>query len=1200
MYYNYHKHDHEGNMLLNDSIAKIEDYCCRASELGHNAVFTTNHGMQGNIFDLLPLAKKYGLKAILGTEAYYVSDHTLPERGQHIIIIAKNNNGAKQINRMLSNANEPDYIYYKPRIDKALLFSLNPHDVIVTTACVAGVWQDTELVVQMKNYFKNNFFLEVQNHNEPSQIDMNKRILQLSASLNVPMIHANDSHYIYPEDAKYRDIFLKGKGLFYSDDAAVEKGFILDYPDEKTILNRYARQGVLTQTQAQEALENTLVFDECEELTYINYDIKLPPISDNPMRDLREIVFAGLEEMKRNGENAEPYEDAVKGELKTIEDTGMGNYFLIDYKIAKRAQEVYGGKLTNTGRGSAPSFIVNSFLGLTDIDRLKSPITLYPSRFMSTERILNARSLPDIDLNTADREPFIKATEDILGEENCAWMLTRKPLQASSAFRTYCKGIGLDIADYNDVAMNLESFENDPKWHDIIAESKRFVGVIESMSESSCSMLLYDKPVKDEIGLIKTKTKMCCLLDGYNCDRYKYLKNDYLTVTVWAIIRDTCNLAGIDIPTIEELENLLDSKTFDIYKKGLTCTINQADSEYATPLAKTYCPKTVAEMSAFVAVLRPGCASLLDGFIHRRNYTTGVEELDKLLAEADGRMIYQELIMRYLIWLGIPEAGSYDIIKKIAKKKFTDDELDALSKKLKDGWVKLVGSEDKFAETWQIVQDAARYSFNACVSGNTRIRREDNANHFQPSVEEMYRIKNDTEYAKSTRYKGLRKKYLLHGYGNALSIGADGKVYKNKIVDIYDSGMADIYRVTTENGAYIDCTMNHKFPTSHGKKRLDELGVGDELYVMDKRGSCSRAATIKSRIESITYLREDKVYDIEMAAPLHNFISESGLVTSNSHSLCYAYDSLYGAYLKSHYPLEYYTVALRYYEGDLTHTSRLTSEMKHFGISMQAISFEHPCEEYSCDKSTNTIFKGIGSVKDLNKDTAKELKRLHDKREYDCFSDLLFDIKRETGISKRKLEPLILLDFFHTFGTPKKLMRVYAFFRELYSEKDNGNMKKSKIPEILTHDEIASVCERETAAMYMGVDRRALMRMIEHRIPDDRTSVQEIISAQDKYLGGIEFCDARLANYVYVIKVNEKFSPTITAYALKTGVYMEFKVNKKLYKFSPIPEGRIMYISAFHPRPKYKKTEDGFKPISGERVYQIDRYKIIHDGIYLE
>ena len=196
---------------------------------------------------------------------------------------------------------------------------------------------------------------------------------------------------------------------------------------------------------------------------------------------------------------------------------------------------------------------------------------------------------------------------------------------------------------------------------------------------------------------------------------YKFLKNDLLTVTVWTIIRQTCELANIPIPTIKELEKLLDEKTYKIYENKLTCTINQADSDFATNLVSRYKVSSVAEMSAFVASIRPGFASLLDNFIERKPYSTGVEELDEILTDSYHYLMYQESIMKYLIWLGIKESESYDVIKKIAKKKFKEQELIELKDKLKKGWIKNVGKEEGFEETWQVVEDASKYSFNASL-----------------------------------------------------------------------------------------------------------------------------------------------------------------------------------------------------------------------------------------------------------------------------------------------------------------------------------------------------------------------------------------------------------------------------------------------------------------------------------------------------
>lgn len=524
-YNNYHKHDHKGNPWSLDVITKEEDYCKRAVELGHTTVFTTNHGVQGDIFSWIDCSKKYGLKMCYGTEAYYVNDRFEKVRsGKHLIVIAKNTRGAEQLNDIMSTSHSEGF-YYHPRIDKELLFSVNPSDFIITTACVAGIWDDTELILSLHKYFGDNFFLELQAHDIELQKKVNKTLLQLSCDTGIKLIHANDSHYIYPGDSKYRDIFLRGKNRIYED----EEGMVLDYPDSETIFKRYAKQGILSESQVEEALYNTLVFDDCEELNLIDDEIKLPSVSDNPNAELREIINQRWKEERKNipREQWGEYIEAIRYEMDIISKTNMENYFLIDYHVAKDGQEKYNGRLTNTGRGSAPSFYNTKMLGLTDIDRVASPITLFPTRFMSVERILGARSLPDIDLNTTDREPFIKATEDLLGAENCAWMLAWKPLQEASAFRVYCKGIGLDINEYDEVAKDLGSYRTEKKWKQIIEESKRFIGVVESISESSCSMLLYDKPVHKKLGLVRTtRGKLCCLLDGYNCDKWKYLKND--------------------------------------------------------------------------------------------------------------------------------------------------------------------------------------------------------------------------------------------------------------------------------------------------------------------------------------------------------------------------------------------------------------------------------------------------------------------------------------------------------------------------------------------------------------------------------------------------------------------------------------------------------------------------------------------------
>ena len=669
-YNNYHKHDVYGNIRALDTITKPIDYIKRAKELdGDKAIFfSTNHGYQGNIFEYYNLCKENNVKLIGGVEAYYVPNRLEKDKSNyHLVIIAKNKRGFKQINKIMSEANLTGY-YYKPRIDDELLFSLNPNDVLITSACVASRLRNEEgaekWIVKMRDYFGDNFYLEVQNHNVEIQKTYNKRILEYADKYNIQIIHANDSHYIYPSDSKYRDLFLKAKGIVYEE----ESNFILDYPDYETIVERYKVQGILSDKQIKQALDNTLIFDGFEGIEF-DTEIKMPCISNNPSKELGEIIENEFKKELNNIDinRKEEYIKAINEEWKVISDTNMYEYYLVNHKMIKLAIEKYGGVITKSSRGSCPSFYINKLLGFTSLDRLDTPVTLYPSRFMSTTRILQSKSLPDIDTNVAVQQPFIDASKELLGDDGCQWMLSFKPLQESSAFRLYCKSIGMNISEYNEVAKELSLYKDDPQWNKIIEESKHFVGVIESVSQSPCSTLLLNQPISEEIGLLKAGDVIVCNIDGINCDRYKYLKNDILAVSVWDIINETCKLANISVPSTSELNLLLDDKVWHIYEKGLTCTINQADSKFATDLVKKYKPKSIAEMSAFVASIRPGFASLLDNFIERKPYTTGVIELDNLLKDSYHYLMYQESIMKYLIWLGIEESETYTIIKKIAK-----------------------------------------------------------------------------------------------------------------------------------------------------------------------------------------------------------------------------------------------------------------------------------------------------------------------------------------------------------------------------------------------------------------------------------------------------------------------------------------------------------------------------------------------------
>lgn len=1021
-YINYHKHTHYSNIATLDCVVMPEDYCKRAVELGHKEYVTTEHGYQGNIFEAYTLCEKYGLRCIYGVEAYYVDDRSEKDKNNyHICLIAMSEDGRKAINKIISQANI-DGFYYKPRIDLSLLLSLPPQEVIVTTACVnsrlfkSDNWEE-DFFIPVYNHFGKNLYLEVQSHNYLIQIIYNKKILELSRKYNIPIIHANDSHYILPEDSKYRNMFLKGKGMNYGD----EDNFILDYPDYDTILERYREQGVLTEEEAITALDNTLIFDKSSGI-HLDKEFKIPKIIEGDCnKKLRQIINQAWKkesEFIPKDQHAH-YLEEIKYEYNMIEKCNMAVYFILDHLIVKKAINEYNATLTHTGRGSAVSYYINKLLGLTELDRIWCPIKLYPTRFMTDTRILASRSLPDIDLNWSDVKPVIKASQDYLGEDGIRQMVSFKPLQNSSAFRLWCKALGMKIDEYEDVAIDLGKYKkeydgiykDDEKWKQLIEDSKHFKGVIESIAPSPCSYLLLDKNISEEIGLLSVgagddstdKKVICCCLDGLYCDMYKYLKNDYLIVTVWDIISRVYKEIGQPIDNIKDLLSKCDDKVWQLYADGITATLNQADTDYDKQILMQYKPRSFEEMSAYVAAIRPSFKSQLKTFINRQPYSTGVKELDDILKDSFHYIMYQENVMSYLVWLNIPEKETYDIIKKISKKKFKAPELAELKSRLKQSWIQKLGKEEGFDKTWEIVELSAGYSFNA------------------------------------------------------------------------------------------------------------------------------------------------------------------------SHAASVALDSIYGAYLKSHYPYEYYTVVFNIYQNDIAKTSALSQELSYFGINLSSIKFRHSGGEYTCDKENKTIYKGISSLKYFNKTIGDKLYSLRDEK-FDTFIDFL----KVNPCDSRQTEALIKLNFFEEFGKSQLLLDAYNIYNKYGSRKQ---INKQDCP--IEHDTMLKYAT-ETEKQYKIFDNSGFLEALCSPIENKDIPITELIETQNAILGYIEYKNSAKKGMGYVTNINTKYSPKITMYLFDTGETITYKMSKKDYSERPFEKGTILkYVADRRNRSRL---------VDGKWVKQPDEY----------
>ncbi len=753
IFQNYHRHSMFTNIRVSDCVTSNDDYAKRAKELGHGIISTCEHGYQGRYIEGYELAKKYDLKFVFSVEAYWVKDRFEKDRTNcHIFLAARNENGRQAINDVLSEANITGY-YGQARLDIDLLLSLPKDDIIVTTACVAfWKYDDAEEVVKkLYDHFGKNFYLEVQYHNTEKQAQINNMVLDLSEKYGIEIIMGCDSHYISEDNAWKRTEYLSSKGMRYED----EDGWFMDYPDGDEAYKRFASQCVLSHDQIVSAMQNTNVFLEVEEYNNpcFTQDIKMPTLyptlsQEEKNRIYFDLVYEKWEEHKKKvpEEMWEIYEREIAKEVQIVLETNHSDYFLLDYEIIKRGIES-GGIITSSGRGSAVSFFTNKLLGFTEVDRIASKVKMYPERFMSPTRILETKSLADIDFNLGTVEIFADAQREILGEKHAYPMMAYGTMKPKAAWKMYSKSQDISFEITNEVSKQIERYEmalkyadeNDREfvdvrdyiessYRDIYEQSSEYLGVISDAKIHPCSYLLYQGDIRKEIGLIKIKDHLCCIMDGKWAEEYKFLKNDLLKVSVVEMIEKVYRRIGIKRHTANELLEICenDNQVWDIYKKGCTLGINQVEQPASRGRVAKYKPKNIVELCAFVAALRPAFRSMYKIFEKREHFDYGIKSFDELIQTPEMTstfILYQEMSMATLHYAGIPMSECYDIIKNIAKKrvdkvlKYKNAFINGFSKVLieNEGQTEQQ-AKDLSDKVWQILEDSSQYSFNASHS----------------------------------------------------------------------------------------------------------------------------------------------------------------------------------------------------------------------------------------------------------------------------------------------------------------------------------------------------------------------------------------------------------------------------------------------------------------------------------------------------
>lgn len=1059
---NYHRHTSYSNIYVADSAAVNEDYAKRAVELGHKVISSVEHGWQGYYFETYELAKKYDLKFIFGAEAYWVKNRLEKDRTNgHIIMLAKNENGRRAINSILSTANEDGY-YFRPRVDVELLLSLPADDVMITTACIAFWHYDDieDILVQLHNHFKKNLFLEIQYHDTEPQAKLNQRILALSEKYGIEMIVGMDSHYIYPEQSKERDYILAAKNIHYED----EDGWFMDYPDDETTMNRFLKQGVFTKNQIQRAMDNTDLLLEFEDYAIDNRifskDIKLPSLYDG-QHTIDGVLLPKLDQEQRNKEYSklisklfkayvkdvdesqhEEYFDGVKNEVQVIKDTNMSDYFLIDYYMVKRALEK-GGVLTDSGRGSSVGYFTNTLLGFSKVDRFQSPIKLYPERFISKSRILETKSLPDIDLNWGTPDIAAEAQEEILGKDHAYPMIAFGTCKKKSAFKLYARSQNMDFDLANTISGQIEKYDDalkyadddekdeidiydyvDEEYHSYIDASKKYQGIIMDKKKAPCAYLLYDGSIREEIGLIKCKSEttkkeyMTAVIDGAIAENYKFLKNDILKVDVVLLIDLIYKRIGLKHHTVNELMELVknDQAVWDIYANGYTMGVNQVEKASTTRKSMKYKPRNVSELSAFIAAIRPAFKSMYSKLENREDFSYGIPAFDKILQTEElpqSFILYQEQTMNTLNYAGFPIDECYGIIKAIAKKhpekvkplkeRFITGFKDKI---MQDDGIPADKAEEDSARVWQIISDSCGYGFNS------------------------------------------------------------------------------------------------------------------------------------------------------------------------AHAYCMALDSLYNAYLKAHYPYEFYEVLLQTYsdKGKKDKVAELKQEMsKAFGIKEGEYKFGLDNRKFKADPDNQTIYPSLLSIKGLSQGCANDLYAMGQKK-YENFYELWKDMKKKKNLNSGKVNTLIEIGYFDDFGTIGKIKRFIDILDQLY---DRSQFSKSNPPvEFLP---IIRKYSEETDKQYRKFDYDAALTEIWETLEDIDIPFNERLKYELQNIGYVKTLVPDMSpDYAFVQEYECKYkNPKLTLYRLADGSTEIVKVRRKKYDEAPINVGDIIKTIECSEEGRWSKDNNG-------------------------
>lgn len=521
------------------------------------------------------------------------------------------------------------------------------------------------------------------------------------------------------------------------------------------------------------------------------------------------------------------------------------------------------------------------------------------------------------------------------------------------------------IIAHPDVFEEIRTLMNQPRSSSVHASALIVTPDDKDGEDMECFDFL---PIKKVDGILVSE------IDGYSIDEIGLLKNDVLGIKELSKLQQMFEICNREYNANVSLENIVtrnldDPKVYELLQNGYTQNVFQFSSKGMTKFLKSMKPTCIGDLIAANALFRP--ATLDSGAAQKYvdcklgdvapQYLWGTYHA---LKETYAQMIYQESMAQIAREVGGFSLGEgVKLVKLISKKK--TDKIKALGVKFKEGALKQGCPREDADLIWDMIEKGGSYLFNKCIRGTETIYRG-HGGKWQPTIAEMYKIRNDINYARKTGHLPLHTEYISYGYGAGFSLedSDEFRLVENKIKDIRYMGIRKIYRITLTNGATLDVTDNHKHPTSRGELMTSEI-IPEKDYMFINTGreyGNKRLSTSMSMVVSVEYVCDDEVYDVEMDSPFHSFTTANGIVTCNSHATAYAITAYVGAYIKANYPSAFYTVSLEWADQD--DVSGIMSEMEQCSKArVLPPDINESGIQFHTDYKTNSIYWSLVKIK---------------------------------------------------------------------------------------------------------------------------------------------------------------------------------------------------------------------------------------------